>query len=161
MTKSEFIAWGNSPWKMRIFFLTKLPSAWFMGIKVKRFDQNRSEVLLPYSWWSKNPFKSTYFAAQCAAAELSTGLLCMVALQEEVPISMLVSDVKAMFVKKASDTLTFTCEDGQKVVECVQKALETKAPQVILMRSIGRLPDGAIASEVEITWSFKVRAGSK
>jgi Domain of unknown function (DUF4442) len=157
MTKSDFINWGNSPWKMRLFFLTKLPSAWFMGISVKTFNAERSEVLLPYSWWSKNPFKSTYFAAQCAAAELSTGLLCMIALQEQPPISMLVSDVSAKFLKKASDTLTFTCEDGQKVAECVQKAIETKEPQVIRMRSVGRLPDGVIASEVEIVWSFKLR----
>ena len=160
MSQSNFLRNANISWKMRLFLFWKLPSAWFMGIRVRSCDLEKCVVELPYSWRSQNPFRSTYFAAQCAAGELSTGLMAMAHLQEKPPISMLVTHIEADFLKKASATLTFTCSDGPNFQATIQKALETGEAQTIQAQSIGALPDGREAVRVRITWSFKLKASS-
>ncbi len=155
MTQSKFLSLVNSSWKMRLYLLWKLPSAWFMGIRVRSCDLDKCVVDLPYGWRSQNPFRSIYFAAQCAAGELSTGLLVLAHLQEKPPVSMLVTNIEADFFKKASETLTFTCDDGPSIKATIQKALETGEAQTYQAASIVRLPDGREAARVRITWSFK------
>lgn len=155
MTKKNFLQLVNSPWRMRLFLLWRLPSAWFMGIRVRSCDGEKSVVALPYGWRSQNPFRSTYFAAQCAAAEMSTGILAMAHLQEKPPVSMLVTRIEGDFLKKASATLLFTCEDGRTMEAAIRQAMDSGEAQSCRAISIGRLPDGAEASRVGVTWSFK------
>lgn len=138
-----------------MFLLWKLPAAWFMGISVRFCDGEKAVVNLPYRWRSQNPFRSIYFAAQCAAGELSTGILALSHLQGKPPVSMLVTRVEAEFLKKASDTMLFTCEDGKALEKAIEMALESGEPQAFRAVSTGRLPDGAEAARVWITWSFK------
>lgn len=140
---------------MRLFLFWKLPAAWFMGIGVRSCNPENAVTSLPYGWRSQNPFRSTYFAAQCAAAELSTGLLALAALQEQPPVSMLVTQIEASFSKKADQTLLFTCQDGALMQQAVREAVETGAAQTVRATSIGTLPDGTEAARVHITWSFK------
>jgi hypothetical protein len=147
----------NTAWKMRLFMFSRLPGAWFFGIGVRSVTPERGEVTLPYGWRSKNPFRSTYFAAQCAAGELSTGLLAMLAMENQPPVSMLVTRVESEFYKKADKTLLFTCEDGAAMAETIQKAIKTGESYTFRAVSTGRLPDGTEASKVWVTWSFKVK----
>ncbi len=135
----------------------KLPAAWFMGVRVKSCTTEVCEVKLPYGWRSQNPFRSTYFAAQCAAAEMSTGLMALAHIQGETPVSMLVTHIEAEFHKKADSTLVFTCKDGALLKEVIQKAIETREGQTFRATSVGTLPDGQIASKVYVLWSFKVK----
>lgn len=157
MTKSDFLRRLNSPWQMRLFLLMKLPGAWFFGINVRSCAPERAVVALPYGWRSQNPFKSIYFAAQCAAGELSTGLLAMTALQGQPPVSMLVTHVASEYYKKANQTILFTCEDGDAMAQAIQEAIDSGESRTFKATSIGRLPDGTEASRVWITWSFKAK----
>jgi hypothetical protein len=158
MTTSAFIRRANTPWKMRLFLLWKLPAAWFMGVRVRSCDLEKCVVELPYGWRAQNPFRSTYFAAQCAAGELSTGLLALAHLQERPPVSMLVTHIEADFYKKVSETLTLTCSDGALFQATIQKAVETGESQIFQAESIGTLPNGQVAARVKITWSFKTKS---
>lgn len=142
---------------MRFYLFWKLPMAWFAGISVKHCNTEKAVVSLPYGWRSQNPFRSTYFAAQCAAAELSTGLLALAHLQDLPPVSMLVVKIEAAYFKKAAGTLLFTCEDGTAMAERIQLALDSGQPQTFEATSNGRLADGALAATVKITWSFKAK----
>jgi hypothetical protein len=144
-----------SPWKIRLFMFWKLPAAWFMGISLRQCDADRAVVRLPYGWRSQNPFRSIYFAAQCAAGEMSTGILALLHLQGQPPVSMLVTHIEAEFLKKAADTLLFTCEDGAALKNTIRKALETGESQTFRATSVGRLPDGTEAARVYLTWSFR------
>jgi len=126
-----------------------------MGLRVVVLDPKRAVVRLPYGWRSQNPFRSIYFAAQCAAAEMSTGLLALAALEGRAPVSMLVVRLEAEFLKKAADTLLFTCEQGEVIAQVVQTAVETGEPQTIRVLSVGTLPDGTEVARAWITWSFK------
>ena len=76
-----------------------LPAA-FAGLRIDEFDAGKCAVSLPYGWRTQNPFRSIYFAAQCMAAELSTGALAMLAIQSSnESVSMLVTNMSASFGK--------------------------------------------------------------
>ena len=160
MTRQRFLRLINRPLYFQLFLLARLPAAWFMGIRLRRCDGLSSEVTLPFSWRSQNPFRSIYFAAQCAAGELSTGVLAMAALQDRPPLSMLVISLEAEFLKKADQTLRFTCSDGPLIEAAIQRALESRQPQVLVATATGCLPDGTEAARVRVTWSFKARMKS-
>lgn len=147
----------NNPWKMGFYLFKKLPSAFFMGIRVKSVNETRAQITLPYHWRSQNPFRSIYFAAQCAAGEMSTGVLCLYALAGKGNVSMLVTHVESSFYKKANQLTTFTCEEGMLVQETIQRVVQTGEAQTITMTSTGTMPDGEIVSVIKITWSFKKR----
>jgi hypothetical protein len=147
------------PWAMRFYYFSRLPSVWFWGVRVEAISPEACTVRLPFSWFSKNPFRSIYFAAQCGAAELSTGLLALLALEGRGDISMLVIQANMQFVKKASGPLRFTCEQGELLEQAIQRILAGEDSTQVTLRSEGRLPDGQVASFMDITWTFKKRKG--
>lgn len=151
----KLLANFNSPWKMRFFFLQKLPSLWIWGVRIKRVTPQRGEVTIPFNWRSQNPFRSTYFAALAGAAELSTGSLALLATAGRGRVSMLVVKFEAQYFKKADAIVTFTCEDGAAIIATVDRAIETGEGQQVTAISTGRLPNGEIACQMAITWSFK------
>ncbi len=153
----HFIRQLKTPWKMWLYFLTKLPSALFWGFRVKQVNAQMSEVTLPYNWRTQNPFRSIYFAAQAGAAEFSTGILANIARQGQGPISMLILDFQAEFIKKANTATTFVCEDGDKVIIAIEKAVTSGKGQIVNMTSIGRNTEGEIVSKIRITWTFKTK----
>ena len=72
---ATFIKLMKHPVKFRIFLFTKLPAAYFAGVRVRELDEKKCMVTVPYKWLSQNPFRSTYFACLSMAAEMSTGAL--------------------------------------------------------------------------------------
>jgi hypothetical protein len=156
--KQKFIQFVQHPVKFRLFLLSKLPSAFFSGVRVKSLDENKSEVMVPFKWFSQNPFKSTYFACLAMAAELSTGLLAMMNVHEKNPaISMLVVSLEANYLKKATGVTTFICEDGIAVGNIVESAISSGESKIIKCKSVGKNKDGEIVAEFFITWSFKAK----
>ena len=96
--KLKFQQLISHPVKFRMFLFSKLPSAFFSGVRVKTLDENRAVVTVPYKWFSQNPFRSTYFACLAMAAEMSTGLLgLMHSYKREPAISMLVVGLEAKY----------------------------------------------------------------
>ena len=150
----------NASWKIPFFFLANLPSGLFWGMRIKKVTTDKAEVTLPYSWRTKNPFKSIYFAAQAGAAELSTALPATVAMAGQVPISMLIVKMEAEYIKKANSLVTFACEDGHKYQEAIQKALDTGEGHAVTATSVGMQENGEIVSRYKVTWSFKVKQRS-
>jgi acyl-coenzyme A thioesterase PaaI-like protein len=155
--RKSMLSW----FKQRLFLLTKLPAALFMGFRVKDITTEKCEVTLPYGWRSKNPFKSIYFAAQAAAAELSTGALCIMALQGQPPVSMLVASVQGDFLKKATKKVTFVCSDTDKIYNAIAETLKTGEGVTISVESVGTQEDGVIVSRFQFTWSFKAKSGKQ
>ena len=113
---TQFLQLIKHPFKFKLFMLSKLPSAFFCGVRVVDADENKCSVKVPYKWFSQNPFKSTYFACLSMAAEMSTGLLCLMHLHKRQPaVSMLVVKMEGNFMKKATGITVFTCEDGNAI----------------------------------------------
>jgi translation elongation factor EF-Tu-like GTPase len=109
-------------------------------------------------WLSQNPFRSIYFACQAMAAEMSTGVLALGHLHGRRPaVSMLVTSLQASFVKKATERIYFTCDDGEAMLAAIEKAVATGEGQTFTARSIGKTAGGDIVSEFLIEWSFKAK----
>lgn len=159
MNKEKFRKTFTSRFRMGLYLFWKLPAAWFMGIRVASFDDAQCTIRLPYGWRSQNPFRSTYFAAQCAAGEMSTGLSALAAIQGGPPVSMLVLDFHAEFYKKTNQVLMFTFSDVQSMEKSIAAALEGTAATEFKAESVGKLPDGTVASRVWVTWSFRLKPG--
>ncbi len=156
--KARFIQLIRHPVKFRIFLFTKLPSAFFSGVRVKYIDEEKARVSVPYKWFSQNPFKSTYFACLAMAAEMSTGLLAMMHTYESSPsISMLVTGIEGNYFKKATGLTTFTCEDGEAINNTIREAVTSGEGRTIKAKSLGRNKEGELVAEFFITWSFKAK----
>lgn len=154
-----FIKVVKHPLKFRIFLLTQLPSAYFAGVRVREMDQKKCVVTVPYKWFSRNPFKSTYFACLAMAGEMSTGALGMSYLYKKKPaVSMLVVNVHADYYKKAVGVSTFTCEDGELFAKMIQETIDTGEATTVKAKTIGRNKNGEVVAEMFVTWSFKRRA---
>jgi hypothetical protein len=146
------------PVKFRLFLLSKLPSAYFTGVRVKEIDGNRCVTTVPYKWFSKNPFRSTYFASLAMAAEMSTGTLALAHIYQRTPsISMLLVKLEADYFKKATDLTSFTCEDGDMIRQAIDECVTQGEPRTIRVRSVGKNKAGEVVAEFAVTWSFKAR----
>ena len=145
-----------SPIKFKMFLLSKLPSAYFSGVRIKSINENKCEVTVPFKWFSQNPFRSTYFACLSMAAEMSTGALALGHLyKRKPPVSMLVVKTEGEYFKKAADKTTFVCEAGEEINKMIQEAVATSEPRTVRVRSIGKNEAGDLVAEFYITWSFK------
>lgn len=154
----KFLELVRHPWKFRFFLLSKLPSAFFSGVRVRYADEDKCVVTVPYKWFSTNPFNSTYFACLSMAAEMSTGVLAMAQTFKQDPaISMLVLKVEGNFIKKATGITTFICEDGLLVKQMIREAAASGKATSAAMRSRGTNKENEVVAEFTITWSFKVK----
>ncbi|MEP7108641.1 MAG: thioesterase [Ferruginibacter sp.] len=156
--KERFIKLIQHPVKFRMFLFSKLPSAFFSGVRVKHIDERKTMVTVPYKWFSQNPFRSTYFACLAMAAEMSTGLLGMMHTYKCLPpVSMLVLGIEGTYFKKATGITAFTCEDGEAIDNTILDAINSGEGRAIKAKSVGRNMGGELVAEFFITWSFKVK----
>lgn len=148
----------TSPFKYFLFTLSKLPSAYFCGVRIVSFTQEQASVRIRQKWFNKNPFQSIYFAALSMAAEMSTGLLAMGNIYKRKPgVSMLVTKMEAVFIKKATGKIIFTCSDGNALTQCVEDAIATGEGKSIVCKSVGRNANNEVVAEFYISWSFKAK----
>jgi len=148
----------TNPFLLRLFFLRTLPLALFAGVRLRALDARACTTSVPYGWRSTNPFRSTYFAALAMAAELSTGAIGMLAVQQAPePVALLIVGMTASFEKKATALATFVCEDGERAFAAVASTLATGEPATADMTTVGRLPDGTVVARFTFRWSFKRR----
>ncbi|MGB3155187.1 MAG: DUF4442 domain-containing protein [Chitinophagaceae bacterium] len=154
-----FFKMMKHPLKFRMFLFTKLPAAYFAGVRVRELDERKCLATVPYKWLSQNPFRSTYFACLSMAAEMSTGALAMAHVYRlDPPVSMLVVKVESEYFKKATGRTYFVCEDGDLFSKVVEETLATGEARIIKAKSVGKNKAGDIVAEFTITWSFKVKS---
>lgn len=148
----------RSNFKFRIFLFTKLPMGWLAGLRIVQFDSEKCEVGIAFSWWTKNPFRSIYFACLAMAAEMSSGALSYFHVQQSgTSVSMLVTKMEAEFTKKATGKIVFRCHDGMDIQKAITNAIETKQGQQFRSCAIGKDREGNEVARFFITWSYKAK----
>lgn len=158
MSSNKFIRRLKHPVAFRLYLLWKLPAAFFSGVRIRTIDEQHCVVTVPFTWFSQNPFRSTYFACLAMAAEMSTGSLAMAHVYKRSPgVSMLVIKFEAHYFKKATGTTRFVCNDGAPILATIEKAIATGEPQTFVATSTGMNEQGEKVAECFITWSFKRR----
>ena len=145
---------------MTLWMWKTLPLAAFAGLRVARLDEaSCCSVRLPGGWRTQNPFRSTYFAAQAMAAEMSTGAPALVLLADApASVAMLVVGLEARYSKKAVGETVFTFEDVAGMRAAIEEASADAEPRTFVARSVGRDAAGDEVAAFEITWSFKRRS---
>ena len=144
--------------KLNTFLFFKLPSAFISGVRVKLINEQKCEVGVTHKWINQNPFKSMYFAVQAMAAELSTGALVIKFIQEkDLKVSMLVSQNKAVFSKKATGKIKFTCSQGAEVEQLID-SLKIGEGQTIWLTSVAINEKGETISEMHFEWTLLKKA---
>lgn len=147
-----------TPSRINWFLLAKLPSAFFTGVRVKVLESNKAVTTVKHRWINQNPFQSMYFAVQCMASELSTGILVIQKIQDSgKKISMLVTHQTGTFTKKAKGRIYFTCHDGQKIDKALQETLTTGEGQTFDLHSIGVNEEGDPVASFTYQWSVKLK----
>lgn len=153
-----FIKKMTNPFVQNYFLLTKLPAAYFSGVRVKDLSAYSSVVTVPLSWFSKNPFHSIYFACLAMAAELSSGVLALMNVYQRNPaVSMLVVNINCDFFKKATGVISFHCEDGESIRAAVEETIQTGEGIKVATISRGYNQQNELVAEFKITWSFKAK----
>ena len=142
--------------KLNLFLAFKLPSAYFTGVRAKFIDAQKCVIVVKHRWINQNPFKSMFWAVQGMAAELSTGALIMMKIQDaNQNISMLVIENKATFTKKAKGVITFSCDQGALIDEVLHKAISTGESQRVTLTAKGIDQAGDEVSSFDFEWSMK------
>jgi hypothetical protein len=137
----------------------KLPSAWWCGVRLKVLNGQEAQTTVHHRWINQNPFRSMFWAVQGMAAEFATGALVMYYIRKSgKKVSMLVLNNKANFSKKATGRIRFHCEDGSKLKEALDRAIETGEGQTVWMRATGRDSKGDIVSHFEFEWTLKSKS---
>ena len=153
---NAFITKIQSPIRFGFFLATKLPAAFFVGLKLHSIKQEFCTISVKHTWRSKNPFGSMYFAAQAMAAEMSTGLLAFGHIYQVQPkVSMLVIKMEVNYMKKATGNIFFTCNDGVAIQNTIHEAIQTGEGKILSCKSIGKNEAEEIVAEFNFTWSFK------
>ncbi|UXP30808.1 DUF4442 domain-containing protein [Reichenbachiella agarivorans] len=155
--QTKFTRQFLSPWKLRLFLLTKLPMGWLSGMKVTEINEQKAVTTVNHRWLNQNPFGSMYFAVQAMAAELSTGVLALTAVQgEKKKILAIIVENRAEFVKQAKERIYFSCTEGQKVLAAVDQAKRSKEPITVSLHVEGKTKNGTLVSVFHFSWNFKV-----
>jgi hypothetical protein len=155
---AKFLQLINNRFKFNLFLFSKLPSAFFCGVRVQQADETKCVVTVPYKWLSQNPFKSTYFACLSMAAEMSTGVLGLAHIYKSSPaVSMLVVNINGNFFKKAVGKTIFTCPDGLLIKQTIEAAIASGDGKTVTAKSNGINEQGEVVATFEVTWSFKAK----
>ncbi len=157
--QKRFIAQVTKSRLFSLFLFKNVPMAWMAGMRLRELSAERCVTSVPFKRLNKNPFKSMYFAVQSMAAESSTATPSLLAATGYSPsIACIIVDLHATFSKKATDDVYFTCEEGMKAFDAVEKCLKTGEAETASFKTVGKMKDGTIVSEFIITWSFKQRS---
>ena len=147
-----------TPKRVNLFMLLKLPLAYIGGVRVKRVSEEQATVKITHKWMNQNPFKSMFWAAQGMAAEMSTGILVMKAIEDlKENTSMLVTHQEANFYKKATGKILFTCKGGDEIRKAIKMSKQSKEGQVVQLIAEGKNEDGVVVSKFSFEWSLKVK----
>ncbi len=148
-----------NPLLFRLHALFNVPAGFIAGMKLIELNADKAISTIPFKWLNINPFRSTYFAVQSMAAELSTAALAMLAIEgKNQSIALIIINTEAEFPKKATERIRFTCEDGPAFFEAVERCIQTGEPATVKAKTVGRMPDSTVVSTFYFTWSFKQRA---
>lgn len=143
---------------LNLFLLTKLPSAFLAGVRVKSIDKNSVVVKVRHRWINQNPFRSLYWAVQGMASELATGILVMKEIQQyPAKVSMLVVHQKGDFLKKATGEILFSVEYTNEIKNALDESKATSEGKTIVIKVNGVDEDGDVVSSFEYHWSVKVK----
>jgi hypothetical protein len=147
-----------TPKRINRFMFFKLPLAYLGGVQVVSIEKETAIVNITHKWINQNPFKSMFWAAQGMAAEMATGVLVMKGIENlGKNVSMLVTNQRGNFTKKATGKIRFECHHGGLVANALEESEENGEGRIITMKAEGFNKDGVSVCNFHFEWSLKVK----
>jgi hypothetical protein len=148
-----------NPLYFKAYLLYRLPLAAWSGLRLVRLDEAGCVVRLPGGWRTRNPFGSTYFAAQTMAAEMSTGAVAMALVRATAPsLAFILREIRCVFARRIEGASTYAFADVAGMRAAIARALASGESESFVARVKGSSRPDETASEFEVTWSFKRRS---
>ena len=99
--ESAFTKWKNNLF-LSLYAWTKIPLIGFTGPRVLESSNQRTVLMVPLNYRTKNHLGAMYFGALAIGAELSIAMLAVKKIQQSgLRIDFLFKDFKAEFLKRA------------------------------------------------------------
>jgi len=147
-------------WGLRGGALLKLPLLAFVWPEVLEVEDDKSQLLIPCNYRTKNHLNVMYFGALCMGAEAAIALHVIDEIRKEGKIDFLFKDFKAQFLKRAEADVVFVCDQGLLVRDLIKKARMTKERQSQTFDSYALTPSktgNEKVAEFSLTLSVKQR----
>ncbi len=133
----------------------------FVNPKVLVNDDERTEVVIPLNWVTRNHLDAMYFGVLMTGADLAGGLTAMQQIRSSGKrVDLLFKDAAAKFHKRVEGDCHFHCDDGRAVAAAVDEAITTKKRVNLPLRIRALVPDRLseeVAAEFTLTLSLKYR----
>lgn len=151
----------KATWAIRLFALTKIPLIALVRPTIVQADAETCIVKIPLTWLVKNHLRTMYFGALCVGADMAGGLIVMDLIRtRRSRVTFLFKDFQAQFLKRVEGPCVFTCNDGKKLAELLQRAEasgEREEGTVVVVATVpDKLQDEPVAI-FELTISMKKR----
>jgi hypothetical protein len=149
----------NSPRLLQAYMAAKMPLGLMAGLRIESLDAYQCSVSVPYTWRTKNPFGSIYFAALSMAAEMSCAALALQAARApSEKVAVYPVGLKGDFIKLAKAKTTFTCTQGPDLFAAVRRAIDTGESVRLDTTTVGQNDEGLVVARFDFTWSYKKKA---
>lgn len=127
---------------LRIFGLLKIPLIAYLRPTVLELSDERCIVRFPLGRRARNHLRSMYFGALCIGADCAGGAIAMQRIhQSGAPVNFVFKDFQANFLKRAEGDVLFTCEEGPKLNDLVQRAINSDHREEDTVRVVATVPE--------------------
>ena len=119
-------------------FLYSLQTPLLLALRprVRLHSPERTEIVFPLSWFSKNTWGTMFFGSIAAGADLTGGFAAM----DHAPkanVGFLYKDFSIQFLRRVDDDLLLVSDDGLKVAAGVAEAAKTGQRINVVVRVSG------------------------
>lgn len=104
----------------------RVPLLHWVNPRIEALNTEATVISIPLGRRQSNHLGSMYFGVLCCGCDMAGGLLAMKLIWEaKAPVSLIFKDLNAQFLKRAESRTYFTCHDGAKIQQLVEKAITT------------------------------------
>lgn len=110
-------------WKLFLLGLFKIPLIFFVSPKIISISSEKCIVKIKLKRRTKNHLNSMYFGVLAVGADVAAGIHAYY-LSEiyQNKITLAFKSLSADFLKRAETDVTFTCDEGKKIVSIIEKS---------------------------------------
>ncbi len=143
---------------LKAFSLGKVPLLFLTGASIQSIDVNHCQIKMPFNKLIKNHLGSVYFGALAIGADACVGFLAAYQIEKtQRPISLVFKSFEAQFLKRAEGPTIFSCDQGERINELIQKCMKTgeRHHDKIAAKAMCR---GEIVAEFQLELSLKIKS---
>jgi len=111
---------------LRYLGFTKIPMIFYVRPRIMEITDSTCAIKIPFNRRTRNHLNSIYIGALVIGADLAGGVMVLNKTQDQpAKIMPVFKDMKADFLKRVDADAIFTCQDGEKVNNLIQKVIDT------------------------------------